>query len=91
MNACWPNQSLRDFHADRTHFSHPAEGDKSALHFVDMIVQQLTENGVVDVGALYESPYSDAAPAGPESLFPEADIDVLADALSRVRISATAS
>jgi type I restriction enzyme R subunit len=67
-------------------------GDKilnaNQLHFVDMIVQQLTENGVVDVGALYESPYSDAAPAGPESLFPEADVDLLADALNRVRVSA---
>ncbi|WP_426940220.1 DEAD/DEAH box helicase family protein [Pseudarthrobacter sp. S6] len=69
-------------------------GDKTLnpnqLHFVDMIVQQLTENGVVDVGALYESPYSDAAPAGPESLFPEADVDLLAEALNRVRVSAMA-
>lgn len=60
------------------------------LHFVDMIVQQLTENGVVEIGALYESPYSDAAPAGPESLFPEEDIDLLSDALKRVRVAAMA-
>jgi type I restriction enzyme R subunit len=70
-------------------------GDKTLnanqLHFVDMIVQQLTENGVVDVGALYESPYSDAAPAGPESLFPDADVDLLAEALNRVRVSAMVS
>ncbi|MCX2749933.1 DEAD/DEAH box helicase family protein [Arthrobacter sp. MI7-26] len=58
------------------------------LHFVNMIVQQLTENGVMDVGALYESPYTDAAPAGPESLFPDADVDLLAEALKRVRGSA---
>lgn len=42
----------------------------------------------MDVEAFYESPYSDAAPAGPESLFPEADVDVLAEALNRVRQSA---
>jgi type I restriction enzyme R subunit len=69
-------------------------GDKALnanqLHFVDMIVQQLTENGVMDVGALYESPYSDAAPAGPASLFPEADVDLLAEALTRVRVSVMA-
>lgn len=29
-----------------------------------MLVEQPTENGVVELGALYESPYSDAAPAG---------------------------
>jgi type I restriction enzyme R subunit len=73
--------SLSEFVGDKTL-------NANQLHFVDMIVQQLTENGVVDVGALYESPYSDAAPSGPESLFPEADVDLLAGALNRVRISA---
>jgi len=47
--------SLSEFVGDKTL-------NANQLHFVDMIVQQLTENGVVDVGALYESPYSDAAP-----------------------------
>ena len=73
--------SLSEFVGDKTL-------NANQLHFVNMIVQQLTENGVVDVGALYESPYSDAAPAGPESLFPEADVDLLAAALNRVRVSA---
>ncbi|WP_426996289.1 DEAD/DEAH box helicase family protein [Pseudarthrobacter sp. N5] len=75
--------SLSEFVGDKTL-------NANQLHFVNMIVQQLTENGVVDVGALYESPYSDAAPAGPESLFPEADVDLLAAALNRVRVSAMA-
>lgn len=69
--------SLSEFVGDKTL-------NANQLHFVDMIVQQLTENGVVDLGAQYESPCSDAAPAGPESLFPEADVDVLADALNRL-------
>lgn len=75
--------SLADFVGDKTL-------NANQLHFIDMIVQQLTENGVVDIGALYESPYSDAAPAGPESLFPESDVDLLAEALNRVRMSAMA-
>ncbi|MGF9648913.1 DEAD/DEAH box helicase family protein [Pseudarthrobacter oxydans] len=75
--------SLSDFVGDKTL-------NANQLHFVDMIVQQLTENGVVDIGALYESPYSDAAPAGPESLFREEDVDMLAEALKRVRVSAMA-
>jgi type I restriction enzyme R subunit len=40
--------SLSDFVGDKTL-------NANQLHFVDMIVQQLTENGVVDIGALYES------------------------------------
>jgi type I restriction enzyme R subunit len=75
--------SLSEFVGDKTL-------NANQLHFIDMIVQQLTENGVVEVGALYESPYSDAAPAGPESLFPEVDIDLLAEILRRVRLSAMA-
>jgi type I restriction enzyme R subunit len=73
--------SLSEFVGDKTL-------NANQLHFVDMIVQQLTENGVVEVGALYESPYSDTAPAGPESLFPEADVDLLTAALNRIRLSA---
>ncbi|MBT2568562.1 DEAD/DEAH box helicase family protein [Arthrobacter sp. ISL-85] len=75
--------ALSDFIGDKTL-------NANQLHFVDMIVQQLTENGVVEIGALYESPYSDAAPAGPESLFQEEDIDLLAEALQRVRFAAMA-
>lgn len=75
--------ALSDFIGDKTLTA-------NQLHFVDMIVQQLTEHGVVEIGALYESPYSDAAPAGPESLFPEEDIDLLAEALKRVRVAAMA-
>jgi len=75
--------ALSDFVGDKTL-------NANQLHFVDMIVRQLTENGVVEIGALYESPYSDAAPAGPESLFPEEDVDLLAEALRRVRVAAMA-
>ncbi|MHA7272944.1 DEAD/DEAH box helicase family protein [Arthrobacter sp. TMT4-20] len=75
--------SLSEFVGDKTL-------NANQLHFVDMIVQQLAESGVVEVGALYESPYSDAAPAGPESLFSETKVDVLVDALRRIRSSAIA-
>ena len=75
--------ALSDFIGDKTL-------NANQLHFVDMIVQQLTENGIVEIGALYESPYSDAAPSGPESLFREEDIDRLAEALTRVRVAAMA-
>jgi type I restriction enzyme R subunit len=59
------------------------------LHFLDLVIDYLTKNGVMDVGRLYSSPFTDAAPAGPESLFSGADIDALIDALDQVRATAS--
>lgn len=47
------------------------------VRFVTLIVDELTRNGIMEPGRLFESPFTDHAPAGPMSLFPEADIDGL--------------
>ena len=39
------------------------------MEFVGMVVDHLTENGVVDAGRLYESPYTDLNPLGIDGLF----------------------
>lgn len=61
------------------------------LDFVDMIVAQLTANGVMDIGALYEAPFSDAAPSGPELLFDDERIEVLESVLHRFTDATRAS
>ena len=61
------------------------------LDFVNLIITFLTEHGVMDVGRLYEAPFTDHAPAGPEALFSDADIDALVEALAQVRATASAS
>lgn len=73
--------ALSDFIAGRTLTA-------SQLDFVNLVVTCLTEHGVMDVGRLYEAPFTDHAPAGPESLFSGADIDALVSALGEVRSSA---
>ena len=41
----------------------------SQLEFIDLIVQYLTENGVMEPARLYESPFTDISPKGPEAVF----------------------
>src|SRR5262249_13800603 len=41
----------------------------SQLDFVDLIVDHLTEHGVMEAARLYESPFTDLTPRGPDGLF----------------------
>ncbi len=59
------------------------------LDFVNLVIAYLTEHGVMDVGRLYDPPFTDLAPEGPEGLFSGADIDDLIAALDSVRAAAT--
>lgn len=39
------------------------------IEFLDMVIEYLTEKGVMDPGLLYESPFIDMAPEGPQQVF----------------------
>lgn len=39
------------------------------IEFLDMVIEHLTEKGVMDPGLLYESPFIDVAPEGPQQVF----------------------
>ena len=55
------------------------------IRFISLIVDELTANGVVEPGRLFESPYTDHAPTGPDYYFPEADVDAIVDILEQVK------
>ena len=59
------------------------------LEFVNLIVDHLTEHGVMEPARLYESPFTDIAPYGPDGLFPASSIDELLRVLDGVRAMAS--
>lgn len=58
------------------------------IRFINLIVTELTANGVVEPARLYESPYTDHAPTGPDDVFGEADVDNIVAILRTVRDNA---
>jgi type I restriction enzyme R subunit len=56
--------------------------------FDALVVEHLTANGAMDVGLLYEPPFTSVATGGPESLFPDADVDALIAAIRAVGTNA---
>ncbi len=61
------------------------------LEFVNLIVDHLTEHGVVEPARLYESPFTDLTPRGPDGLFKANEMDELMRTLHAVRATAMAA
>jgi type I restriction enzyme R subunit len=60
------------------------------IEFIDLIVSELTTNGVMEAARLYESPFLDISPQGPEALFPVAKVDRMVQVLAEIRQRAAA-
>ena len=63
----------------------------SQLEFVNLIVDHLTAHGAIEPARLYESPFTDITPKGPDGLFPAADLDVLVRVIDAVRATGTSA
>jgi len=60
------------------------------IEFINLVVQYLTENGVMEPDRLYESPFTDINPRGPEGVFPSAKVDQMVKVLKEIWQSAAA-
>ena len=71
-----------DFLADGTHTA-------TQIRFINEILDELTSRGVMDPARLYDPPFSDLAPTGPEDLFSEEEVDNICQLLDLIRTRAT--
>ncbi len=61
------------------------------IEFVGLIVDHLTEHGFMPASRLYESPFIDVSPTGPEGLFTSLQIEHLVRLLDEIRGTAAAA
>jgi type I restriction enzyme, R subunit len=77
-------QALAQFLDGKTHSANQIE-------FVNLIINHLTEQGIMDAALLYESPCTDLTPQGPEGIFSSGEVDALIATLARIRAAAEAA
>ncbi len=65
--------------------------NSSQIEFVDMIINHLTEHGVIDASLFYESPFTDGPPRGPDGIFTAEQLNQLVEILHSVQATAMAA
>ena len=60
-------QAFNEFISDST-------ATANQIEFIDLIVQELTSNGVMDPDRLFQSPFTDLSAQGPAGVFPTAKV-----------------
>ncbi len=58
------------------------------LKFVNLIIDELTRNGVMEPARLFESPYTDHAPTGPDFIFKDDQVIEIVATLRQVKANA---
>ncbi len=58
------------------------------MRFIDLIVEDLTANGMMEARRLFQPPFTDDVPQGPLAIFGEDDVAQIVDILNTVRANA---
>ena len=61
------------------------------IEFVNLIIDHLTEHGVMGAALLYESSFTDVTPKSPDELFSPTEMNELLAVLDQVRAAALAA
>jgi type I restriction enzyme, R subunit len=62
----------------------------SQIEFINIVIEHLTDQGVMDLALLYAPPFTDLAPTGPEKLFDEEKVTRLFTKIQAINDSAVA-
>lgn len=60
------------------------------IEFIQLVVQELTLNGVMEADRLFQSPFTDVNAQGPLGIFPAAKVTQLVEVLAGIRSRAAA-
>jgi type I restriction enzyme R subunit len=60
------------------------------IEFVNLIVQELTQNGVMEADRLFQSPFTDLNAQGPLGIFPATRVSQIVEVLNQIRERAVA-
>ena len=60
------------------------------IKFLDLIVEELTKDGAMQDSRLYQAPFTDVVPTGPETIFDESNVDKLFNKINEIRSRAVA-
>ena len=80
-------QAVNDAFAE---FLESGTASREQIEFVGLVVDHLTAQGVMEPGLLYESPFTDVAPQGPEQVFDDAETNRLFEVIDALNRSAVA-
>ncbi len=83
-----PPAEWREYLRSRLGCTESFEDNANQIEFVNPIIDDLTQHGVIEARRFDESPYTDVAPRGPDDLFTSADVDRLINTLAAVRAGA---
>lgn len=62
----------------------------SQIEFIDLVINELTENGVMEASRLYQAPFIDISPLGPEGIFSSVRVNQIINVLDEIRLRAVA-
>lgn len=74
-----------------TQFLDEEQYSVNQVRFIELIVDELTANGVMEAKRLFESPFIDQAPTGPATVFPPQDVGVIVGVLQTFQQNAMAA
>lgn len=72
-------------------FLQGSEYRSNQIEFINMIINQLVDHGIVEISILYESPFTDVSPQGPDALFTAEQIEKIMGLLDDIRSTAIAA